>query len=389
MEIDLNKVIGYSKDCLRSRALMRAVILDLYPEATREMNVLLTVYESGVPDKIRRDGKITDGQYEQYVRSIIDEYSLQEAPAIEALNAWIVLWLGEDALKNIHYQKKYSVGPLPESGRVSATRFPHEQINIFDFAFGYIGDKSEYELSETDHGYEIKKYLGIEQENFVIPNIVDSKHIVGIGERAFERCKGIKRLTISEGIEYIDYGAFSGCRNLQSLLFPSTLQRISETFEYTAIREVEFPNGLSSIESFAFYGCEQLQVIWLPDQLTLIGNCAFAHCSSLKEIKLPSSTKTIGTSAFWGCSSLNSVSLNEGLKDIASSAFHNCLMLDKVLIPSTVTHIGDEAFIKDHYGTPPTVTLQCYPESPAIEYARSNGLGLERAQISNGNTKSR
>lgn len=29
--IDLGKVLGYSKDCLQSRSLMRAVILDLDP----------------------------------------------------------------------------------------------------------------------------------------------------------------------------------------------------------------------------------------------------------------------------------------------------------------------------------------------------------------------
>ena len=50
--IDLGKVLGYSKDCLQSRSLMRAVILDLYPGQTREMNVLLDVYESGVPREI-------------------------------------------------------------------------------------------------------------------------------------------------------------------------------------------------------------------------------------------------------------------------------------------------------------------------------------------------
>lgn len=77
MDIDLQKVIGYSRDSLQSRALMRAVMLDLYPGKTREMNVLLDVYESGVPRKIKNDGKITDEQYVQYVQKIINEYGLQ------------------------------------------------------------------------------------------------------------------------------------------------------------------------------------------------------------------------------------------------------------------------------------------------------------------------
>lgn len=59
MEIDLQRVLSYSKDSLQSRALMRSIILDLYPGKTREMNVLLDIYESGVPltikSKIQRD----------------------------------------------------------------------------------------------------------------------------------------------------------------------------------------------------------------------------------------------------------------------------------------------------------------------------------------------
>ena len=67
MAIDLRRVLSYSKDCMQSRALMRAVILDLYPASTREMNVLLAVYESGIPKEIKSHaytqiagGKITN-----------------------------------------------------------------------------------------------------------------------------------------------------------------------------------------------------------------------------------------------------------------------------------------------------------------------------------------
>lgn len=87
--IDLSKVIGYSKDCLQSRSLMRAVILDLYPGQTREMNVLLDVYESGVPREIRSAGTITDSQYVAYVQRIVNDYGLQEKYVMEGLDAWI------------------------------------------------------------------------------------------------------------------------------------------------------------------------------------------------------------------------------------------------------------------------------------------------------------
>ena len=52
MKIDLAIVIGYSKDSLQSREKMRAIMRDLYPNSTLEMNVLLSVYESGIPQII-------------------------------------------------------------------------------------------------------------------------------------------------------------------------------------------------------------------------------------------------------------------------------------------------------------------------------------------------
>ena len=70
MEIELSKVIAYSKDCLQSRALMRSIMLDLYPGRTLEMNVLLCIYESGVPLEIKNNGNISEEQYKRYIKKI-------------------------------------------------------------------------------------------------------------------------------------------------------------------------------------------------------------------------------------------------------------------------------------------------------------------------------
>lgn len=89
MDIDLSKVIGYSRDSLQSRALMRSIMLDLYPGKTRKMNILLSVYERGVPRKIKNDGNITDAKYAQYIQNIVDDYGIQKQWAVAGLNAWI------------------------------------------------------------------------------------------------------------------------------------------------------------------------------------------------------------------------------------------------------------------------------------------------------------
>ena len=69
-EIDLKRVLQHSPDSLQSRANLRSIMKDLYPDKVREINVLLSIYESGIPREIRNKGNINDLQYSRYVQRI-------------------------------------------------------------------------------------------------------------------------------------------------------------------------------------------------------------------------------------------------------------------------------------------------------------------------------
>lgn len=92
MEIDLLEVIKCLDGKRQSRALMRSIMQDLYPGKNREMNTLLDVYESGIPQRIKEAGAIRTEQYEQYINIIMDEYGLQQKYAENALDCWIDIW---------------------------------------------------------------------------------------------------------------------------------------------------------------------------------------------------------------------------------------------------------------------------------------------------------
>ena len=72
MEIDLAKVLAYSNGGMQSRTQMRSIMMDMYPGKTKDINVLLSVYESGIPEKIKKDGKINESQYVAYIKKIAD-----------------------------------------------------------------------------------------------------------------------------------------------------------------------------------------------------------------------------------------------------------------------------------------------------------------------------
>ena len=400
MDIDLSKVIGYSRDSLQSRALMRSIMLDLYPDKTREMNVLLDVYESGVPRKIKNDGNITDAKYAQYVQKIVDDYGMQEQWAVVGLNAWIDVCLGKGTATSI----KYRVSVTPTNGGNSSNgnavgggyTNPIVHNNSAPVNNTPVqGNASDYEISDLGNGtIEIKKFVGFDQSDMIIPTEINGKKVVGIGTDAFKQCKGIKRLIIPEGIEYISEGAFAECSNLVQVVFPTSLKQLGKkditnryrniggttgAFQGTGLKEVDLPNGITEIGESTFSGCDSLIKILFPDNLRIIKSSAFSSCDSLVEIVLPPKVQQLEFGAFNFCKNLSKVTLNDGLKKIDSGVFNYDPALTYLVIPRSVTEFGSDIIGSgNRYGrNSSAITIGCYPGSKAIEYARLNNLQIK------------
>ena len=265
MDIDLSKVIGYSRDSLQSRALMRSIMLDLYPGKTREMNVLLDVYESGVPRKIKNDGNITDAKYAQYIQKIVDDYGMQEQWAVVGLNAWIDVCLGKGTAATIMYRVVTvpSNGGNASNGNTVGGGYTNPIVHNNSAPINNTpvqGNASDYEIADLGNGtIEIKKFVGFDQADTIIPTEISGKKVVGIRSGAFQQCKGIKQLIIPEGIEYVEDGAFADCSNLIKIVLPNALSRIGNqnsrsiglghkgAFQGTAISEIDLPNLIKVI----------------------------------------------------------------------------------------------------------------------------------------------
>ena len=82
-----------------------------------------------------------------------------------------------------------------------------------------------------------------------------------IGVQAFYGCTALKALTLSEGVQHIEDGAFQG----------------------TAIEAIRLPNSLHEIRAGAFY-CEHLKTITIPEGVKLIKAQAFQHCKALTDV---------------------------------------------------------------------------------------------------------
>ena len=139
-------------------------------------------------------------------------------------------------------------------------------------------------------------------------------------------------------------------RDISSINLDSKTTEINQGafYDFDGLTTVDLSNytSLTSIGSYAFYGCSGLTSITLPEGLTSIGDYAFQDCSGLTTVNLNNciSLTSIGYGAFLDCSGLTSITLPEGLTSIEGSAFYGCSSLTSITLPEGLTSIGDFAF---------------------------------------------
>ena len=164
----------------------------------------------------------------------------------------------------------------------------------------------------------------------------------------------------------------------------------------TGLKEINVPDTVTKIGQGAFKNCTSLSKVKLSKGLTYIGQGAFEECGLLTEIEIPASLDKTAieydfTGVFEG-SGLEKVTFEEGTSQIAERLFKNCTKIESIEIPETVTEIEEEAFLgctgleeirvpdsvttiaDNAFDQTDNVTVNCYAESFALEYALSHDL---------------
>ncbi len=152
-----------------------------------------------------------------------------------------------------------------------------------------------------------------------------------VGDYAFAGCTSLVSVNVPDAVQGIGDYAFAGCTNLQTVdmpIFPDPEDPENKT------------SNLKKIGRAAFKGCKRLNAILIPDTVEEIGGESFFGCSSLKEINVPPKVKIIDYMTFMLCTSLRKITLSEGLEKINSRAFEECRTLKELKIPKTVTEIN-------------------------------------------------
>lgn len=179
--------------------------------------------------------------------------------------------------------------------------------------------------------------------------------------------KEIKKVILGEGLTDIGDFAFWGCTELKSINIPSSVKNIGErAFQgCTSLESVNIPAEI--IYSMAFMGCSSLKNITFSDNVKEIYFAAFAYDTALKDVVLPKKLSSIDEYAFFGCDKLSVLTIPKSVSEIGRYVygyFGEDLENENRL---------DGNGVKKYSNT----KIKCYANTAGHKYAKDYGISYE------------
>ena len=167
----------------------------------------------------------------------------------------------------------------------------------------------------------------------------------------FAFCENLEEIYVAEGNKVYksegncvmrreDNTLVVGCKASK---IPSYTEHIGRSaFQGAALESVALPEGVTSIEDYAFAHNDRLKEITLPQSLTSIGKYAFLWCAALESIALPDGVTSVGDKAFSTCISLKELALGAELLNAGCGLTEFCVALEKITVSENNEFFSDE-----------------------------------------------
>lgn len=219
----------------------------------------------------------------------------------------------------------------------------------------------------------ITGYKGIDND-LVIPDSIDNAVVTSIGKKAFAYSNLFKSITIPDSIVSIGDDAFFRCNGLKKVYVSSIEDWCKIDFSYPdanplsrgadlyvdnkLVTDVTIPDGVKSIGKYAFYGYSSLKSISFPSSIRSIGEDAFIACPNLDKVYATniedwckikfedefSNPIYYARKIYIDGELATDITIPKGITKICDYAFANCDTITSVVIPNSVISIGDSAF---------------------------------------------
>ena len=243
--------------------------------------------------------------------------------------------------------------------------------------------RSEYCTEPNETGVTLTQYtdaLEAEREDgwtVILPSYIDGQPVTRIegsyvGENDLKEPWPTLRIPANAGRVVLPQmlevqsrlGGFDGQRGV-TVVSGLNVKTIAPHSVTSDIAAVELPDGLETIDAYAFYQT-RMSAVTLPETVREIGAHAFQY-SSLESVVLPQSVISVGEEAFRDMDALSSFTLTPSLAELPRRMLYDCASLKTIILPEGVKRIGEQALY--HTG----LEYICLPES--VEYVGPGAFG--------------
>lgn len=222
----------------------------------------------------------------------------------------------------------------------------------------YIGTSEHVLIPDTIDGLPVTALGHRAFYEKTVTTVVVPDSVTEIGELCFSGDNYLVSLTLPDELAELPYGALESCFRLIDFDLPQGLKKISASaLQFNQyLTHLDLPGGLMEIEPMNFIGLFGLESLTLTDEneafvldetnglLMTADGTRLLRCFSdivpQTEITLPDGVKTIDPFAFHYDYDVRKIILPEGVETIGAMAFAMCPNLTEIVVPASVVDIG-------------------------------------------------
>ena len=157
-------------------------------------------------------------------------------------------------------------------------------------------------------------------------SVIVSEGCTDLGERSFTKCNELKNISLPASIDNLNYNAFDDCDALEEII----VDHQNET--YQSMRGVLYSKDMKTLK---ICPKSKKSPFFFPESIEVVDEGAFSGCKNIKSVVLPSNTKVIKAKAFYNCERLESINVPTSLECIGDFGFANCHNLKKIMVYSS------------------------------------------------------
>lgn len=222
----------------------------------------------------------------------------------------------------------------------------------------YIGTSEHVLIPDTIDGLPVTALGHRAFYEKTVTTVVVPDSVTEIGAACFSGDNYLVSLKLPDGLKRLPSASLESCMRLYDFDLPQSLEKIySSVFEFNYyLTHLTLPSSLTEIEQLNFIGLYGLQSLTLAEDnaafkldetnglLMTADGTRLLHCFSdivpAEEIILPEGLKTVDPFAFHYDYDVKRIVLPEGVETIGAMAFAMCPNLTEIVIPASVTDIG-------------------------------------------------